>query len=322
MKWEILSQLSVITEEEKKLLEGKPLDLSIYNRSGGTVMDPGSLLPDGSLFGIRPHTRFTDFPMHSHFYVEMIYQVTGKTEHIMESGTQLTLNAGQLLLLSRGTSHAIRACGQEDIAVNFILIPAFFDNAAIALGESNALSVFLKANLATRKVAAAYLLFDIAGDLMIENLLENLIAGNLSGVSLRIQQMTLEVLLQHLSLRSGKLMTRTREERERAIVLDVLSRVEQQVRLNLGEIADELGLDVTALSRMIKKHTGCTFTELLHTARFNRAVTLLRDTEMSIADVATTVGYENTAFFYRRFAKLYGCTPAEYRERLRTGAAT
>lgn len=317
MRREVLEKLSEITLEERKLMQGQPLDFSVYNHAGGAVMEPGRLLPRGELFGIRTHTRFVDFPRHSHEYVEMIYQVQGKTEHIIDGVEELTLTEGQLLLLSLGTEHEIKAAGIRDIAVNFLLIPTFFDNAAISLGENNALAVFLRANMHIRAKTSGHLLFSVGNAPLVENLLENLILGQMEQVGLGVQRMTLELLVQHLSGMSQQLVVRTKAEREQAVVLSILSQLERQVEVNLSEEARRLKMDVTALSRLIRQYTGCTFTELLHTARFNRAVVLLRDTDLSVMDIAAAIGYENTAFFYRRFAEKYGCTPAEYRKRIR-----
>lgn len=315
MRQEIIDRLSEITPEERRILNAEPLDMSAYNRAGEKIVDPGKMLPGGELFGIRTHTRFTDFPRHGHRYVEMVYQAQGRTVHIINGVTELVLETGQLLFLGRGTEHEIKAAGLEDIAINFFLIPAFFDNAAISLGENGALAVFLKGNLKNTKLLSGHLLFHVAGEDMIENLLENLVLGQLQGVSLRIQQLTLELLLQHLSRMPENLIVNTQTDQEQAIVLRVLSQIESQVRVNLTEVARSIPMDVTVLSRLIQKYTGCTFTELLHTARFNRAVTLLRETSLSVTDIATSIGYENTAFFYRRFAQIYGCTPAEYRKK-------
>ena len=316
MNTELITRLSAITPEEQALLEGAPLDLSVYNRNSVPIMDPGSLLPGGELFGIRMHTRFVDFPVHSHRYVEMIYQLQGETRHLIDDSYPLTLKSRQLLLLSRGTRHSIEAAGEADLAVNFILIPAFFDAAALQLGDSNALSVFLKANFHNSTPAAGHMVFDISDAPMAENLLENLILGQLKAIPLELQRLTLELLLRHLSGMSGALVAQTKKEQEQQLVLYVLSQIEQDVRASLSALAASRSMDVTALSRLIKKYTGCTFTELLHTARFSRAIVLLRDTELSITDIATSVGYENTAFFYRRFESRYGCTPAEYRRQL------
>ncbi len=147
MRQEYITRLSQITPEEQHILQGGSIDMGRYNRSGAAVMDPAILMPDGQLFGIRPHTRFTAFPPHTHNYVEMVYQVGGHSTHHMASGATVALRAGHLLLLGRGSTHSIDRCGREDLAVNFILIPRFFDNAAISMAKDNALSAFLTGNL-------------------------------------------------------------------------------------------------------------------------------------------------------------------------------
>lgn len=320
MREEVIRKLSPVTSEEQAILSGAAVDMSLYNRSGNAVMEQMQILPSGSRFGIRTHTRFVDFPKHSHSYVEMIYQVQGSTTHIIDNTETLTLHAGSLLLLGHGTEHAILAAGAEDIAVNFILIPSFFDNAAISIGGSSALSVFLKNNLSSSSPHRAHLLYNISGAPVLENLLENLIFLELEGAPLlrqELQQETLNLLLRHLSGQSDRLITVNRQDQEQAVVLSVLARIEADVHSSLSELAEEHAMELPALSRLIRRHTGCTFTELLHTARFNRAVILLKETDLSVVEIAVAVGYENTAFFYRRFAKLYGCTPAEYRSKNR-----
>lgn len=310
-------QLSQITPEERSLLAGAQLDMSKYNRSGQAVMDTGTLIPDGRLFGIRPHTRFTAFPAHTHNYVEMVYQITGKSVHHIQPATDITLKAGQLLLLGRGSTHAIERCGKEDIAVNFILIPQFFDNAALSIARSSALSAFLTGNLQRVHSGQSFLLFDISEVTVAENLLENLVVSELERGSLRLQQMTLELLLEHLAQMSQRLVVQSQEDREQAMVMEVLSTLERDRNVSLLELAEGFGVSDSCLSRIVRRRTGCTFTELLHTARFTRAAALLRDTQLSVADIAAAVGYDNTSFFYRQFAHRYGCTPNAYRQKIR-----
>ena len=322
MRESIVRRLAEISQEERRILQGAPVDMSYYSRTGDAVMDSAQLLPGSKLFGIRTHTRFADFPRHSHSYVEMIYQVRGSTSHVIDGREALTLRAGALLLLGRGTEHAIRAAGRGDIAVNFILVPAFFDNAAISIGGSNALSLFLQNNLRRDRPPCSHLVYDISNVPVLENLLENLIMLELEGAPLQrqeLQQKTLELLLHHLSCQSASLVVADRRDWEQAVTLSVLSRIESDVQCTLSALAEEHGMELSTLSRLIRRHTGCTFTELLHTARFNRAVALLSDTALNVSDIAVAVGYENTAFFYRNFARRFGCTPAEYRESRRSG---
>ncbi len=318
MRGEILKRLSAVSAEERAILDGGSVDLRRYNYTGGTVLEPGKILAGGRLFGIRTHTRFTAFPEHSHTYVEMVWQVTGSTRHLIDGRERLELRAGSLLLLGRGVRHEIEPAGERDIAVNFVLVPAFFDSAAISLGGANALSVFLKNNLRRSDDAGTYLVFDVSGDAPIENLLENLVTLELEGADPRrqeLQRVTLELLMRHLSLKCEKLLITGRRDREQAAALWVLARVEEDVHATLGGLASEQGMTPSTLTRLLKRRTGCSFTELLHTARFNRAVAMLRTTDLPVTDIAHAVGYENTAFFYRRFRDIYGCTPSELRER-------
>ena len=313
MRQQLIRQLFSITPEEQALLDGGSLDMGRYNRTGSSVMDPGTLIPDGRLFGIRPHTRFVSFPPHTHNYVEMVYQIQGHSVHHMEPGAALTLSPGQLLLLGRGSSHSIDRCGLEDLAVNFILIPQFFDNAAVRVAQDSALFSFLTGNLQRSPSRSSYLLFDISGVTQAENLLENLVASALEQGSQMLQQLTLELLLLHLSKLSKRLVIHSRHDRDQAMVMEVLSLVEQSRSCTLSQLALGFGVSDSYLSRIIHRRTGCTFTQLLHSARFTRAAALLRDTKLSITDISAAVGYDNTSFFYRQFAQRYGCTPKEYR---------
>ena len=110
MKQEIIADLSRITEEEQQKF----------------VMDAGKLLERGKLIDIRPHTRFIRFPAHSHNYVEMIYMCQGSTVHTI-NGDRIELKTGELLILNQNAVQEIEPAGRDDIAVNFLILPEFFD---------------------------------------------------------------------------------------------------------------------------------------------------------------------------------------------------
>ena len=64
----------------------------------------------------------------------------------------------------------------------------------------------------------------------------------------------------------------------------------------------------------MKQKTGYTFQKLLQRKRFQKAVYLLVETELTVEDIALEVGYENQSYFYRQFQKRYGMTPKKYRD--------
>ena len=67
MHQELLRELSVITEEEQRILDGRQeIDPQIYTEKKDMVIDSGKLLQRRKLIQVRPHTRFGHFPEHTH----------------------------------------------------------------------------------------------------------------------------------------------------------------------------------------------------------------------------------------------------------------
>ena len=114
-----------VTEEEEQLLAGGQVDKSLYSSSPSFLIDSEKLLAKGRLITVRPHTRFAAFPMHTHNYVEIMYMCSGQTVHQIEGRPPLTLQAGELLFLNQHASHGVERAGEEDVGVNFIVLPQF-----------------------------------------------------------------------------------------------------------------------------------------------------------------------------------------------------
>ena len=67
MNAEIVRQLSVITEEEQKILDGqKNINKTLYTKKKELVVDSKNFLQKGKLIQVRTHTRFVHFPRHRH----------------------------------------------------------------------------------------------------------------------------------------------------------------------------------------------------------------------------------------------------------------
>ena len=67
------------------------------------------------------------------------------------------------------------------------------------------------------------------------------------------------------------------------------------------------------LSKLLNKHTGKTFSDILNGARMDRSKELLKDPSLRICDVAEMVGFQDLAHFSRVFKKMEGMSAGEYR---------
>lgn len=86
--------------------------------------------------------------------------------------------------------------------------------------------------------------------------------------------------------------------------------------ISLNYIADKLFLSTRQASRIIQQYFGCTYRELVAKMRMKVAVELLENTDMTILEIASQVGYNSIKGFYKYFKKQYNCLPTEYRKKL------
>jgi len=106
---------------------------------------------------------------------------------------------------------------------------------------------------------------------------------------------------------------------------DALSRVIRYVRenlarrLSLAEAAAAAELSPNYLAHLIKKETGRTFTDLVTERRMARAQELLAHTSLRIAEVAAAAGFEDEAYFARRFRQCFRLAPRDYRRKAAAG---
>lgn len=80
------------------------------------------------------------------------------------------------------------------------------------------------------------------------------------------------------------------------------------------QVAKQFSISTTTLNTWILFYTECTFEEWIHQLRMHHAVHLLRTTNLTVLDIAITVGYTNTRTFQRIFEQHFYTTPAQYRK--------
>lgn len=326
MDQKLLERLSAVTPEEREILEGRDtIDRSLYYRADQSAttrsrpdeIDAALVLTNGKLIDMSPHTRFIHFPEHTHNYVEFVYMYHGSTTHLID-GNRIVLREGDLLFMNQHARQEILPAGRDDIAVNFMIMPAFFDNVLRNLeNESGALRDFLISCLTDRDMGGNYLYFDAADILPVQNLMENMIWIMLSGPNNRrtLSQNTISLLFLTLIDQASHLHV-SGDSYEQRVMLQLLNYIDTQYQnASLSEFAADQGEDIYTLSRFIKKKTGRTFKDLLVEKRFRQAEYLLANTSLPVADIALSVGYENTSYFHRVFRERYGMSPREWRIR-------
>ena len=314
---DLIDKLRPISEEEQRILRERVVRRDLYTTGKEFTIDSKKMLGRGQLISIRPHTRFIAFPSHKHNYIEIIYMCSGQTVHTINGDTEIVLKAGDLLFLNQHCFHEIQPAGEDDIAVNFVVLPEFFDVAFDMLEEENAISDFIISSLKNEEKDASFLHFKVADVRPVQNLVENLVWGimNKEENDIHISRLTMGLLFVQLLRHTDRLEDGMEGASRRIIAMKAVKYIEENYKpASLSFLAKELGMSVSSLSKIVKTYTGFTFKELLQIKRLSRATHLLSETSLPVTDIIYAVGYDNTSYFHRIFREKYGMSPFEYRK--------
>ncbi len=80
----------------------------------------------------------------------------------------------------------------------------------------------------------------------------------------------------------------------------------------LEMLAAEVGCSPFYLSRIFVQETGGTITSTLRKFRIQKAAELLRESSLSVTDIAMQVGYASLGAFNKAFAEQFGVSPGAY----------
>lgn len=100
----------------------------------------------------------------------------------------------------------------------------------------------------------------------------------------------------------------------------VIRQAKEYIKIHLGEkitleeVSNYLGYNSTYFSAMFKKECGINFTDYLVQSRVEKAKEYLKDTNESVGNICTNVGYTDIKTFTKNFKRHTGLKPSDYRK--------
>ncbi len=85
-------------------------------------------------------------------------------------------------------------------------------------------------------------------------------------------------------------------------------------RIVLDDLVGRFYMDKSYMSRIFKEAYGVTIISYVEQKRITKAKSLLRFTDMTIDEIGNAVGLSDANYFSRRFRKIEGMSPREYRK--------
>lgn len=100
----------------------------------------------------------------------------------------------------------------------------------------------------------------------------------------------------------------------RQIVNEIQKRYTENITLT--DLAEKYGISPSHLSGLLKNELKQPFSEYIAARRIQNAKELLKDENLSVAQVAEMTGYNDYFYFTKVFKKMVGLSPSKYRKDL------
>lgn len=86
--------------------------------------------------------------------------------------------------------------------------------------------------------------------------------------------------------------------------------------VSLNDVSSKLCIHPNYFSSLFKKKSGITYREYLRSLRIEKAIELLKTSDLKLYEISEKVGYKDTAHFNRAFKEVTGKSPSDYRKEM------
>ena len=259
-------------------------------------------------------TEHDEVSSHDHGFLELVYVLSGKAIHTLD-GQVSRLHRGDFVFIDHGSHHAYKRYGDEPFRiVNCLFVPYFIDK---NLAGTHAFGDILNHYLiklrqdSLKQDPSQYIFHDGDGrtlqyiDQMLEEYREHR-SGYLELIRCCLIQLIISAMRQ---------INQSAAPWETGVSAKVIERIQASYmdHLTLTALAEEFSFSLPYLSKKFREDTGYSFSEYLQKVRIEQSCRLLVNTDKSIDEIASLVGYADLNYYGMLFKKQLHMSPGKYR---------
>lgn len=314
--------LTEITPSEQRYRAGLPntsLYKFKYNQKEILHFEFDKLVDDKDkgYFYVQKHSRFQEFPLHYHDFIEINYMYSGKCQQIINQETH-TLTKGQVLLMDANTVHTIQPLGENDILINFYIAKEYLTSSFFNRFSSTSVLTTFFINAITDGIKHDnFLLFHSENRTRLQLFFVELLCEwySPSIAFTDIIENLLSLIISELVIVYKNDYADGTNEMHSPIIIPILRYIEQNYQTcTLTQISNFFNLSPNYLSHLLKKHTSSSFKELVLEQRLKSAALFLSNSSIAVTEIANMTGCENISYFYKKFKERFGVSPGDYRK--------
>ena len=265
----------------------------------------------------------SDF-FHYHNFFELIYMYCGgSVQHFKDK--DLPLKEHDILILNPHTIHAPYTTEEQDCLFNIIISKSLFEQSMMSLLYDNHMFTgFIVDCLYHASTATEYLYFpaknnDLSDDTTF--IIENIIAEYIHKKEGYKNSMRAWLVLLFLNLSRAHSQLHPLKQGDfdsRGIIAEIISYINVHAKdVSLTTLSEQFSYSPEYLSRIIKKNTGQSFTDLVKKFRMEKAKYYLETSDLPISTIMDLSGFQSINYFHRVFKQYNGISPSAYRKKMR-----
>lgn len=256
-------------------------------------------LAKGFPIKVRRYVNSASLTPHWHEHLELIYFLRGSCRAIV-GGRASEVGAGDVIIVNGTEVHSFTVTSGEAEYLCVLIYPDFFrdlDFSGIMI--ENVIRADTAVGALISDMYREYERGGLSSDMMQKSLAYSLMATLVSEHS------------------AAPLTDRDRDLHKAALtrldkVLDAVAE-RYSTHISTADLAELCYISEAHFCRFFKAATGKTALEYINGYRAERAEALLKNTDMSLSEVAEAVGFEDVNYFCRVFKRARGVSPGEFR---------
>ncbi|MDD4592357.1 MAG: AraC family transcriptional regulator [Parabacteroides sp.] len=258
--------------------------------------------------------RISQYPLHLHKYIQIIYVLEGSIEIEVIFGKYL-ISEGDIHIINIEDIHGMRSYGNEAVILVLSINTKYYKNTFPDIDKRIFISYGSKI---FRRDEARQLFKNLLNRALLQyhKKVENerlekigkdiieLLYGQFQYYNINFETKKIE------TARATIIDNETRERLNR-IISDIYQNYNQKI--SIEKLAEEEHMSKFYLSHFIKDYTGENYSNFVYMVRVEMSEYELLITDMSVSKIARNCGFSSIYYYKKHFVKWFGVTPEEFR---------
>ncbi len=258
--------------------------------------------------------------MHYHNYFQLLYVLKGQISHASHSES-ITLGRGDAFMIPPGFPHQLRFLNPNTQVYSLAFRADLFSP---GLSQTNVCRFLAKLQGHSSSVEQVHLRIELDRDqrTILNSLLDCLVkeqeicAIDEYSAAPSLIASSLCILAQNYYTEPSHTVQPT-PGRYKINISSCVDYIDSHYRERIisEDLARLFSISKSTLYELFSQHTGLPLKKYIHNKRILEAENLIRTRpEMSLGEIASEVGYNESSTFYRNFTELVGVSPSQYRK--------